>query len=289
MRDLFFSAIQDAVPLAKALTQQQVGYLTSQTIVGCQVGTSQILVLVTLRAGSHPVRNATIQSTFINHNPFLGCISVCDRSCCVSCTLPLQGPASEGALMAVQTKSREVIRRVFPDNYPYLADLFAACVLQAALTGEAVLDEQLATLARRDLSKFQRLKQRLQDDQGAGGGPPGRGGPGPAPSGPSGRRGLMGGKQGWGQQSGFGPSAGQQGAVPIGAAAISASPAQHAVDRMAVSLQACRPFTIHIDSDNVQTAAVGIIAAGCWGYLVSRHSALVLCHSPVEARILHHG
>ena len=48
------------------------------------------------------------------------------------------------------------------DNYGAFAELFTAAVLQAAVTGEAVLDAELGRLAQQDVSRFQQLNQRLQ-------------------------------------------------------------------------------------------------------------------------------
>ena len=49
-----------------------------------------------------------------------------------------------------------------PENFTHFAELFTAAVLQAAATGEALLDEELGNLAKQNVSKFQRLNQRLQ-------------------------------------------------------------------------------------------------------------------------------
>lgn len=55
-----------------------------------------------------------------------------------------------------------LLRRVQPDNLPHFARLFTAALLQAAATGEALLDDELGDLARRDPSRFSRLTQRFQ-------------------------------------------------------------------------------------------------------------------------------
>lgn len=55
-----------------------------------------------------------------------------------------------------------LLRKVAPENFAHFAELFTAAMLQAAATGEALLDEELGHLARQDVSKFQSLNQRLQ-------------------------------------------------------------------------------------------------------------------------------
>ena len=66
------------------------------------------------------------------------------------------------AFAFVQHRAPTFLRKVSPDSVAHLAELFTAAVLQAAATGEAVLDEELGSLAKQDVSRFRRLNQRLQ-------------------------------------------------------------------------------------------------------------------------------
>lgn len=55
-----------------------------------------------------------------------------------------------------------LLRGVASGNLRAFARLFCAAVLQAAATGEALLDSELGALAARNPSRFSRLNQRLQ-------------------------------------------------------------------------------------------------------------------------------
>ena len=59
-----------------------------------------------------------------------------------------------------------LLRRLRPDNLGAFAELFTAAVLQAAATGEPLLDESLSSLASRDVARFHQLNQRLQVGKG---------------------------------------------------------------------------------------------------------------------------
>ncbi|KAK9843389.1 hypothetical protein WJX84_005287, partial [Apatococcus fuscideae] len=72
----------------------------------------------------------------------------------------------EAAFTEMQKTASAVLRRLRPDNARDFAELVTEGILQAAATGEALLDDELAGLARRDPSRFQRLNQRLQASQG---------------------------------------------------------------------------------------------------------------------------
>jgi hypothetical protein len=65
-------------------------------------------------------------------------------------------------LRVLEEGAGRLVRRVQPDNLPAFARLFTAALLQAAATGEALLDDELGDLARRDPSRFSRLTQRFQ-------------------------------------------------------------------------------------------------------------------------------
>jgi hypothetical protein len=68
----------------------------------------------------------------------------------------------DAAYSLIQHRAPALLRKVSSDNFAHLAELFTAAVLQAAATGEVVLDEELGNLAKQDVSKFQRITQRLQ-------------------------------------------------------------------------------------------------------------------------------
>ena len=55
-----------------------------------------------------------------------------------------------------------LLRHLRPDNLPAFAELFTAAVLQAAATGEPLLDDSLSSLASRNMARFHQLNQRLQ-------------------------------------------------------------------------------------------------------------------------------
>ncbi len=67
----------------------------------------------------------------------------------------------------MQQHARRSLRTLRPDNYATFAELFITALLQAAATGETLLDESDSTqnlqkLADKDTSKFYRLNQRMQ-------------------------------------------------------------------------------------------------------------------------------
>ncbi|KAK9820041.1 hypothetical protein WJX72_005403 [[Myrmecia] bisecta] len=68
----------------------------------------------------------------------------------------------EAVLSGMQERASALLRRLRPDNTTAFAELLVAAILQAAATGETLMDEELTQLARRDVSKFHRLNQRLQ-------------------------------------------------------------------------------------------------------------------------------
>ncbi|KAL4855714.1 hypothetical protein ACK3TF_003794 [Chlorella vulgaris] len=84
------------------------------------------------------------------------------------------GGGDEAALLALlQHSATDLLRRLRPDNFAAFAELFTAAVLQAAATGEALLDEELSRLARKNVGRFHSLNQRLLAQGSAG---PSRGG-----------------------------------------------------------------------------------------------------------------
>ncbi|KAI3423926.1 hypothetical protein D9Q98_009760 [Chlorella vulgaris] len=84
------------------------------------------------------------------------------------------GGGDEAALLGMlQHSAADLLRRLRPDNYAAFAELFTAAVLQAAATGEALLDEELSRLARKNVGRFHSLNQRLLAQGSAG---PSRGG-----------------------------------------------------------------------------------------------------------------
>ena len=69
----------------------------------------------------------------------------------------------EAAVLGVLVEGAgRLVRGVASGNLSAFARLFCASVLQAAATGEALLDRELGALAARDPSRFSRLNQRLQ-------------------------------------------------------------------------------------------------------------------------------
>lgn len=68
-------------------------------------------------------------------------------------------------MVYMQHHARRAIRALRPDNYTPFAELFVAALLQAAATGESLLDSKLEDLAKRDVAKFFRLNQRMQASQ----------------------------------------------------------------------------------------------------------------------------
>ena len=76
--------------------------------------------------------------------------------------------ANVAVFMYMQQHARRPLRALRPDNYTTFAELFITALLQAAATGETLLDddspstETLQKLADKDTSKFYRLNQRMQ-------------------------------------------------------------------------------------------------------------------------------
>eukprot|EP00798_Chlamydomonas_sp_ICE-L_P015366 gene15368-21452_t len=72
-------------------------------------------------------------------------------------------------MFVLKARVLELVGSLHPSNEPFFAELFAMCVLQAATTGEALMEGAVASLAMRNPSKFQALNQRLQaQGQGQG-------------------------------------------------------------------------------------------------------------------------
>eukprot|EP00890_Picochlorum_soloecismus_P001931 jgi/Picsp_1/2739/NSC_00967-R1_protein len=65
-------------------------------------------------------------------------------------------------LQVLQKQAGNLLRYLRRDNFDSFAELFTAAVLQAAATGETLMDEELTGLAKRNLSKFHFLNRRLQ-------------------------------------------------------------------------------------------------------------------------------
>lgn len=68
----------------------------------------------------------------------------------------------EAAYATLAAGTPLLLQHLRPDNLPAFAELFTAAVIQAAATGEALLDESLTSLASRDVARFHQLNQRLQ-------------------------------------------------------------------------------------------------------------------------------
>lgn len=84
---------------------------------------------------------------------------------------PQQAAAAEAAadadmaelLSEVGFAAKQLLLQLAPANLGYLAELFIACVLQAASTGQPLLEPALVMIAEKDPSRFQKLQQRLGD------------------------------------------------------------------------------------------------------------------------------
>jgi hypothetical protein len=71
-------------------------------------------------------------------------------------------------LRIIQEDSSQLLRGLRVDNYEPFAELFTAAVLQAAATGETIMDEELTGIAKQNLSRFQSLNKRFQMNSGSG-------------------------------------------------------------------------------------------------------------------------
>lgn len=65
-------------------------------------------------------------------------------------------------LKLIQEESGQLLRGLRIDNYDPFAELFTAAVLQAAITGETVMDEELTGIAKQNVSRFESLNKRFQ-------------------------------------------------------------------------------------------------------------------------------
>ncbi|KFM23688.1 Proteasome subunit alpha type-1-A [Auxenochlorella protothecoides] len=84
----------------------------------------------------------------------LGRWSGAPSACLETASLSSDGADLHGEAVvwaSLQSASTDLLRRLRPDNLPFLAALFTAAVLGSAATGEALLDGDLADLASRDL------------------------------------------------------------------------------------------------------------------------------------------
>lgn len=64
-------------------------------------------------------------------------------------------------LKIIQEGSGQLLRGLRIDNYEAFAELFTAAVLQAAITGETLMDEELTGIAKQNLSRFESLSKRF--------------------------------------------------------------------------------------------------------------------------------
>ena len=69
-------------------------------------------------------------------------------------------------LKVLQEQSGPLLRSLRRDNFRQFAELFTAAVLQAAATGETLIDKELKGLAERNLTKFQKLNERMHQQGG---------------------------------------------------------------------------------------------------------------------------
>lgn len=77
-------------------------------------------------------------------------------------------------LKIIQEDSGQLLRGLRVDNYDFFAELFTAAVLQAAVTGETLMDEELTGIAKQNLSRFESLNKRFQMTSNAKGARPAR-------------------------------------------------------------------------------------------------------------------
>ena len=76
--------------------------------------------------------------------------------------------------MRLRQLCAQFVASLFPETFPFLAELFLGALLEAATTGEALLDKELRDLAARDVPRFARLNRRLQGAPAAAGAQIGR-------------------------------------------------------------------------------------------------------------------
>ncbi|KAL6779018.1 hypothetical protein ACKKBF_B19125 [Auxenochlorella protothecoides x Auxenochlorella symbiontica] len=125
----------------------------------------------------------------------LGRWSGAPSACLETASLSSDGADLHGEAVvwaSLQSASTDLLRRLRPDNLPFLAALFTAAVLGSAATGESLLDGDLADLASRDVPRFERLNRRMHGP-GSGAAGPRRARPGPQHAAPGfARRGTAG-------------------------------------------------------------------------------------------------
>jgi hypothetical protein len=78
----------------------------------------------------------------------------------------------EEVLLSASNAMGRLLAALTPEGLWHVAELFTACVLQAASTGEALVEPRLVVLAEKDPGRFLKLQQRLNrsGDGGSGGG-----------------------------------------------------------------------------------------------------------------------
>lgn len=84
---------------------------------------------------------------------------------------PMHASSNAGdatVLRIIQEDSSQMLRGLRVDNYEPFAELFTAAVLQAAATGETIMDEELTGIAKQNLSRFQSLNRRFQMNSSSG-------------------------------------------------------------------------------------------------------------------------
>ncbi|KAF6264178.1 hypothetical protein COO60DRAFT_1457746 [Scenedesmus sp. NREL 46B-D3] len=125
---------------------------------------------------------------------------LCCRACAARCSSRLEGLRQQQAAAAgldslqqrtsaaavattelhellseLSVAAKQLLLQLAPGNQGHLAELFTACVLQAASSGEPILEPQLAMMAQREPGKFHKLQQRLADGSAGLGTLPGPG------------------------------------------------------------------------------------------------------------------
>ncbi|KAG1672840.1 hypothetical protein FOA52_004644 [Chlamydomonas sp. UWO 241] len=66
------------------------------------------------------------------------------------------------ALLSLRARAQSLVCELHPANLGFMGDVVASCIMQAAATGEALMEAAVASLAQLNPARFQRLSQRMQ-------------------------------------------------------------------------------------------------------------------------------
>ena len=115
------------------------------------------------------MRDAVNRSSSLDAKPVIGTVD--PRTTAGGNPVQPSSNANAGdstVLRIIQEDSRQLLRGLRVDNYEPFAELFTAAVLQAAATGETIMDEELTGIAKQNLSRFQSLNKRFQMNSSSG-------------------------------------------------------------------------------------------------------------------------